>query len=111
MSDSVSVSKVTLLHRVAVIELAAAEGGDFAEAIEVASTRARIIVIDALHRAVLPHPFIDALSQTQTELSPQGGHLIVVNVPDDTIADLRFLGIDAATTTDLRFEMPSRAHV
>lgn len=109
MPEAVTVSKVTQLHRVAVIELSAAGGAPFDDAMTAAASQARIIVIDCLQCHELPREFIEALADLQVRLAPQGGHLIVVNAPDDAIADLRFVGIDAATTTDLRFEAPTRS--
>jgi hypothetical protein len=104
MSVKVTVSKVTQLHRVAVVELSSDNGASFDDAIQAARSQSRIIVIDCVARHDLPREFIDDLAGIQGELRPDGGHLIVVNAPDTAIRDLRFLGIDAATTTDLRFE-------
>lgn len=109
MAEAVTVSKVTQLHRVAVIELSAGGGAPFENAMNAAASQARIIVIDCLQCADLPRTFIERLANLQTSLAPHGGHLIVVNAPDQAMTDLRFLGIDAATTTDLRFDLPTRS--
>jgi hypothetical protein len=102
----ITASRVTYLNRVAVIDLTTSRTDQaITEAVEASVEHgALIIVLDAINTPDPPAGFVDALVAAVQDFARVGGHVIVVNAPAELVPDLRFLGIDAASSDDLSLD-------
>jgi hypothetical protein len=102
LSDSVRVRQIAYLHQACVLVLAA-DGSDrslesgLAEAVQGTS---RIVVVDGIELDVLPDQARRSLVEALRRLELTDRHLIVVNVPEAAVVDLRSAGVDVSATTD-----------
>jgi len=108
--DSIGVRKIEQLEQVCVLVMTA---GDHTHAVAAALDYAitgttKIVVVDCLGLDELPEAVSDQFILAMCWLKAHDRHLIVINVPEPALRDLRAAGVDVEPTTEF---MPPCASV
>jgi hypothetical protein len=112
MGDSIRVGRIAYLNQACVLVLESGGAGQSLQAglTEAVQGSSRIVVVDGIELDDCPDQARRSLVEALRRLELTDRHLIVVNIPESAVVDLRAAGVDVASTTDRVFVADPSMH-